>query len=115
MILLNGAAFYGEKAAIARARLSTFTTQGAVALYQQRYPQYAARLRVIENGYDDDLPMSDLAAPPLNPGKLTLLHSGIVYPSERDPTHLMQALAKLKRQWPDGFSASCHPIPRPGP
>lgn len=93
-----------EKAAVAQARLSTFTTEGAVALYQQRYPQYAARLRVIENGYDDDLPMSDLAAPPLNPGKLTLLHSGIVYPSERDPTHLMQALANLKRQWSDGFS-----------
>ncbi|MCS6944102.1 MAG: glycosyltransferase, partial [Sutterellaceae bacterium] len=34
---------------------------------------------------------------PLNPGRVTLLHSGIVYPSERDPTALFQALAGLSR------------------
>jgi hypothetical protein len=32
----------------------------------------------------------------LVPGALTLLHSGVVYPSERDPTQLIEALAKLK-------------------
>ena len=31
----------------------------------------------------------------MNPGAVTLLHSGIVYPSERDPTQLMAALQLL--------------------
>jgi hypothetical protein len=33
----------------------------------------------------------------LNPGAVTLLHSGIVYPSERDPTQLFEAVARLKQ------------------
>jgi hypothetical protein len=32
----------------------------------------------------------------LNPGATTLLHSGIVYPTERNPTPLFEALARLK-------------------
>jgi len=32
---------------------------------------------------------------PLMPGTFTLVHSGIVYPSERDPTHLFQALRMM--------------------
>ncbi|MBK8750838.1 MAG: hypothetical protein IPL99_03950 [Candidatus Competibacteraceae bacterium] len=31
----------------------------------------------------------------LHPGKITLLHSGIVYPSERDPTQLFRAMGML--------------------
>jgi hypothetical protein len=32
----------------------------------------------------------------LEPGRIVLLHSGIVYPSERDPTELFKALARIK-------------------
>jgi hypothetical protein len=55
---------------------------------------------VIENGYDEesfrDGEAQEQSAGPLVPGAVTLLHSGIVYPSERDPTQLMQALGTLR-------------------
>ena len=93
-----------EQATFKRAHLSVFTAPGAAALYRQRYPECAERVHVIENGYDEDALASGPAPLILNPGKLTLLHSGIVYPSERDPTHLMHALASIRRAWPERFS-----------
>lgn len=87
-----------EREAVARAALSTFTTPGCVEEYRKRYPAREQNLVLLENGYDEDsfANVGDLAADgPLNPGAITLLHSGIVYPSERDPTQLMQALKRL--------------------
>lgn len=87
-----------ENAAMQQARLATFTTPGAAREYAQRYPHAADRIRVLENGYDEKSfpPMGAPAeAQPLNPGAITLLHSGIVYPSERDPTALFAALRLL--------------------
>ncbi len=86
-----------ESHALHHAACSTFTTPGAAAEYRQRYPSAAARVEVLENGYDEE---SFAAAgtslrQPLSPGAVTLLHSGIVYPSERDPTQLMAALRRL--------------------
>ena len=87
-----------EQHALATAALSTFTTPGAAAEYRLRYPMAAERVRVLENGYDEET-FTAVAVPgalrPLNPGMVTLLHSGIVYPSERDPTQLMAALKLL--------------------
>lgn len=68
-------------------------------MYRDRYPFAAPRIEVLENGFDEDtfvdaeraLPHRD----PLNPGCLTLVHSGIVYPEERDPTVLFEALGSL--------------------
>lgn len=88
-----------EEKAIRRARFSVFTTPGAARLYSERYPDAAARVTVIENGFDEEsfagLSGVDASQSPLNPGALTLLHSGIVYPSERDPTMLFAALNRL--------------------
>jgi hypothetical protein len=76
------------------------TTPGAINMYQQRFPQVdAARFRLIENAFDDDNfteAEADLAqrAPD---GCFRLLHSGVVYPSERDPTALFCALARLRQ------------------
>ncbi|MBB5204004.1 hypothetical protein HNQ51_001297 [Inhella inkyongensis] len=87
-----------EEQVFGRARLATFTTPSALADYRARFPKTSTRLELLENGYDE---ASFGAAPqpePLNPGRLTLLHSGIVYPSERDPTQLFEALAALKAQ-----------------
>jgi glycosyltransferase involved in cell wall biosynthesis len=92
-----------ERATVARADLSIFTAPGAAALYRQRYPEHIERIQVIENGYDEGALSAECAFAPLIPGKLTLLHSGIVYPSERDPSRLMQALARLQRETPDLF------------
>ena len=59
-----------------------------------------ARLEVIENGYDEES-FAGLAPSavrqPLVPGKLTLLHSGIIYPEDRDPRAFLDALAQLQR------------------
>ncbi len=85
-----------EERAANEAALCTFTTPGAARLYAQRYPHAADRFRVIENGYDEETFAGITpGGVPLNPGKITLLHSGIVYPSERDPTQLLQAVRAL--------------------
>ena len=86
-----------ERRAFGSAAACTFTSPSAARTYAKRYPDAATRIGVIENGYDEDsfagLGATDGA--PLSPGFLTLLHSGIVYPSERDPTHLFAALRML--------------------
>jgi len=89
-----------ERQAVTSAAASTFTTPGAADEYRRRYPQAAARIHVLENGYDEASfasadPQAVAAKGPLVPGALTLLHSGIIYPSERDPTQLMVALRRL--------------------
>ncbi|MDR2789238.1 MAG: glycosyltransferase [Candidatus Accumulibacter sp.] len=90
-----------EAEAVGKAALSLFTTPGAARIYRGRYPDRAAHMRVLENGYDEEsfqgLPLPPSPAEPLNPGSLTLLHSGIVYPSERDPAPLFIALEAMKR------------------
>lgn len=91
-----------ERDAVESARFSVFTTPGAAAEYRQRYPHCADRIVVIENGYDEpsfaQAEADEADRTPLQPGCFTLLHSGIVYPSERDPTQLMGALAILAQQ-----------------
>jgi hypothetical protein len=89
-----------ERSAARQAALCTFTTPGALATYRTRYPDAAARMHLLENGYDEgsftraEATIRDLG--PLEPGRVVLLHSGIVYPSERDPTELFKALARIK-------------------
>lgn len=90
-----------EADAAARARYCVFTAPGAARDYQHRYPDAADRMVVMENGYDEE--SFTFAVPPrdadgnqangLNP--LVMLHSGIVYPSERDPAQLFEALGRL--------------------
>jgi hypothetical protein len=92
-----------EEQALREASLSTFTTPGAARLYAQRYPDAAQRIAVLENGFDEDTFVAAGATAgaageslaPCHPGAITLLHSGIVYPLERDPTHLFAALRTL--------------------
>lgn len=88
-----------EEAALRRAARGIFVTSGAKRVYRERYPDLdESRLVVIENGYDEEsfagLDEEPQGAP-LVPGAKTILHSGIVYPSERDPTHLLRALRSM--------------------
>jgi glycosyltransferase involved in cell wall biosynthesis len=93
-----------ERRIFERAQRVVVTTPSASDLYAERYPAYAReRIKLIENGYDEE---SFARATPVTQnrsirsgarGPVTLLHSGVVYPSERDPTHLFRALASLKR------------------
>ncbi len=88
-----------EACALAQARLCVFTTPSAARLYRERYPNAAERIVLLENGYDEDS-FAGVTAVPAAMGEeatkpLVLLHSGIVYPSERDPTQLFVALGRL--------------------
>jgi glycosyltransferase involved in cell wall biosynthesis len=80
------------------ADVCVFTTQGAAATYRARYPDAAERIAVIENGYDEEV-FANLPATvrrPLSPDRpLLLLHSGTMYPDERDPSTLFRALRRL--------------------
>ncbi len=84
------------------------TTPGALRAYEVRYPDLPpGRLCLIENGYDEGtFAAAESGAAPAAGGPLILLHSGIVYPSERDPRPLFAALAALRAQGritPDSF------------
>jgi hypothetical protein len=76
-----------------------FTAPGALQLYAGRYPGVpASRLEIIENGYDEaSFAGLDAGAPDGGDRPLTLVHSGTVYSSERDPRPLLAALGELRR------------------
>jgi hypothetical protein len=88
-----------ERMAVEQASCAMFTTPGAARIYGERYPASASRISVLENGYDEDsftaAERREADRGALDPQCITLLHSGIVYPSERDPTELFAALAQL--------------------
>ncbi len=76
-----------------------FVTSGAARIYRERYPELpTARFSVIENGYDEEMfaPFQDRPRGARWSERVTLLHSGVVYPSERDPTQFFEALARMR-------------------
>jgi glycosyltransferase involved in cell wall biosynthesis len=95
-----------EDDAAAHARYCVFTTPTAAQTCRERYATTADRMVVVENGYDEESFLDAALAPvntlqhELGPGlrPLLMLHSGVVYPSERDPTQLFVALARLQRE-----------------
>ena len=89
-----------QQRTIERASWSTFTTPSALAMFRQQFPNRAAHMALLENGYDEETFAGQTSTGKLNPDRLTLLHSGIVYPAERDPTQLFAALSLLKERSP---------------
>ncbi len=89
-----------EGVAMQRAAINLFTTPGAARRYRDRYPEARNRIEILENGFDEDsfasIEHHPQARGPLHSGLITILHSGIVYPSERDPTRFFEALGQLK-------------------
>jgi hypothetical protein len=89
-----------ERQAATRAAAVVCTTPGALHALGQRHPQMdGKRIALIENGYDEgSFIAAELAAPrpPSPAGQFRLLHSGVIYPSERDPAPLFAALARLQ-------------------
>jgi glycosyltransferase involved in cell wall biosynthesis len=88
-----------ERATVQAARFCVFTSPGALRDYQERYPFAADRFVLIENGYDESsfAPLAGIAPPAAHAGPALLLHSGVVYPSERDPSWLFEAMGRLSR------------------
>jgi hypothetical protein len=86
-----------ESQAKERAALATFASPGMRDLYAARYPDWQGdRLITLENGYDEEnfknLPAVE---PRTDRSRITLLHSGTIYPDARDPRAFFAALGKL--------------------
>lgn len=90
-----------EASAVRQCTRAVFTTRGALAMYAERYPEIpAARWSIIENGFDEEnFADAERALPPGGrvPGQpLRLIHSGLLYPEERDPRQFFEAVRRLK-------------------
>jgi glycosyltransferase involved in cell wall biosynthesis len=90
-----------ERSIFSRAAQVTVTTTGAADLYRDRYPGYPSDAIVaIPNGFDEDAFEHLTGRPaPVQTGarrKLQFLHSGLLYPKERNPTQFFAAAAELR-------------------
>jgi len=88
-----------EQKTVSNAAVSVFTAPGALEMYRDRYPgEGYSDWRCILNGYDEAAFADAAAYPPAaaDGDRLVLLHSGLLYPSERDPTAFFEALRRLK-------------------
>jgi glycosyltransferase involved in cell wall biosynthesis len=94
-----------ERQTVERCRRAVFTTPGAIRMYAERYPDIpVSRWALIPNGYDEEnfaraenSVAYKQALADKKKDSIVLLHSGVLYPSERDPTRFFQALSALKR------------------
>lgn len=90
-----------ERRVMRQADHLVFATDGSARDYVRRYPAIASRWTVIPNGYDPEL-QPDMPAPPdpaglaATAGPRRIVHSGQLYPRDRDPTALFEALAAMK-------------------
>lgn len=88
-----------EASAVKRCTQAIFTTPSAVEFMRQKYPDLPeSRWRLIQNGYDEEN-FREAAAQPVatRTGPLRFVHSGTLYPSERDPSAFFAALSQLKK------------------
>ena len=90
-----------EKKVIKNCSYAIFTTPSAVEMYRNRYPQYSDSKWIhIPNGYNEKIFLeveSELSLIDIKSGPKVLLHSGVIYPNERDPRHFFQAIAEMKK------------------
>ncbi len=91
-----------ERKTIKRCVRAVFTTPGAIKFYEARFPQIpSSRFCLIENGYDEEsfaTTETTLAGGEGKNKQIVLVHSGVIYPLERDPIPFFEALAALSQQ-----------------
>lgn len=91
-----------EKKTIEHSARVVLTTPGAIKVYTEKFTQIpASRFCLVENGYDEESFVNAetaIAAREVKNKQIVLLHSGIIYPSERDPIPFFEALAALYQQ-----------------
>jgi glycosyltransferase involved in cell wall biosynthesis len=100
----NQRAIFGwiERQAIQRCKRAVFTTYSARDACRARFPDVSPdKFIVIENGYDEDgfdgaPSVAETVTAPRT--RVTLLHSGVLYDSGRDPSAFLQAIANLHDQ-----------------
>lgn len=82
-----------ESQAMVLASRCIFTTERAAQKYIEKYPNSAHKCMVIENGYDESV-FRDIKTEFFNSNrkKILMLHSGIIYPVDRDPSGFLIAI-----------------------
>jgi glycosyltransferase involved in cell wall biosynthesis len=86
-----------EKKVVHHASTILFTAKSAVRMYLDRYPELSPkRCALVLNGYDEEdfrnlRPQTVMLAKPIR-----LVHMGLLYPVERDPTAFFRAVSRLQ-------------------
>lgn len=94
-----------EKRTVSSCTKAVFTTPGAVSMYRNRYPEFDKdKWLLLPNGYNEEV-FSEVEAeltqdnsgikPIREKDIITLVHSGVIYPEERDPNHFFLAISRL--------------------
>jgi len=87
-----------ERKAIQNGSLFIFTAPAAIRMYLERYPKLSpGQCVLLPNGYDEP-DFEDLVPQHTGRDRIRLLHSGLIYPWERDPRPFFRALARLKAE-----------------
>jgi glycosyltransferase involved in cell wall biosynthesis len=90
-----------ENPTIEHCTKAVFTTPGALAMYDERFPEIPdSRWSVIPNGYDEeDFADAELSVSrqKANRGPAVFVHSGVLYPSVRNPEQFFAAIAELRQ------------------
>jgi glycosyltransferase involved in cell wall biosynthesis len=87
-----------ERRVCAGASKVVFTAEGTRAMYRQRFPELPdSRWAILPNGYDEEMFSGTVPSrrTPAAGAKRVLLHSGLIYPSERDPKDFFAAVKQL--------------------
>ena len=91
-----------ERACMRRVSRVIFTTEATRQMYLDRYPEFLTpeMCILISNGYDEE-DFRGLRIPSSGPvpvdRPVRLVHSGLVYPVERDPRPMFSAVSRLKK------------------
>ena len=89
-----------ERQAIQHSQRAVFVTSAALQIHRERYPERAADMRLIGNGYDEENFAAAERARGVQThgsGPIVLVHSGTLYPGpDRDASAFLAALAQLR-------------------
>jgi glycosyltransferase involved in cell wall biosynthesis len=91
-----------ERACMRRVSRVIFTAEATRRMYLERYPEFlkSEMCILISNGYDE-ADFRDLQIPLPGPvpadRPIRLVHSGLIYPIERDPRPMFNAVGRLKK------------------
>lgn len=97
--LVRRASAWIERMAVRHCAAAVCTTPGALRSYRARFTEVpAGRFALIENGFDEESFASAPVSGRRDGARFTLVHSGVIYPSERDPSALFAALGRMLRE-----------------
>lgn len=94
-----------ERKVMQHARYVVVTTPGVKRVYEHRYGDVCKKkIKIIQNGFDENkfAAVESSLTQTLKNERITtpirLVHSGVIYPEERDPEPLFLAISELKKE-----------------